>query len=116
MSCSHCQEWWQQAWLAPNWLHKSEQPIRSHASKLTQPLTMTQTQKFLLQRYLHHALPGLGRLHGGGAAHHLRLRLPHRRVEQKVVHVLRLCLQLHHAAPLHLILLHPGTQFIGKMS
>ena len=32
--------------LAPDWLHKSEQPIRSLVSKLTQLLTMTTTHKF----------------------------------------------------------------------
>ena len=32
--------------LAPAWLHKSEQPITSRASKLTQLLTMTTTYKF----------------------------------------------------------------------
>ena len=32
--------------LAPNWLHKSEQPIRSQVSKLTQLLTLTTTHKF----------------------------------------------------------------------
>ena len=35
--------------LAPDWLLKSEQPIRSQDSKLTQLLTMTQTHKFLPQ-------------------------------------------------------------------
>ena len=35
--------------LAPDWLHRSEQPIRSQASKLTQLLTMTTTHKFPLQ-------------------------------------------------------------------
>ena len=32
--------------LAPDWLHKSEQLIRSQVSNLTQLLTMTQTHKF----------------------------------------------------------------------
>ena len=32
--------------LAPVWLHKSEQPIRSQISSLTQLLTMTPTPKF----------------------------------------------------------------------
>ena len=32
--------------MAPNWLHKSEQPIRSRVSKLTQVLTITTTHKF----------------------------------------------------------------------
>ena len=35
--------------LAPDWLHKSEQLIRSQVSKLTQLLTMTTTHKFGLQ-------------------------------------------------------------------
>ena len=35
--------------LAPDWLHKSEQPVRSQVSKLTQLLTMTTTHKFPLQ-------------------------------------------------------------------
>ena len=35
--------------LAPDWLHKSEQPISSQISKLTQFLTMTTTHKFPLQ-------------------------------------------------------------------
>ena len=35
--------------MAPDWLHKSEQPIRSQVRKLTQLLTMTQTHKFSLQ-------------------------------------------------------------------
>ena len=35
--------------LAPDWLHKSEQPIRSQVSKLTQLLTLTATYKFSLQ-------------------------------------------------------------------
>ena len=38
--------------LAPDWLHKSEQPIRSQVSKLTQLLTMTQTHKFPLQAHV----------------------------------------------------------------
>ena len=33
----------------PDWLNKSEQPIRSQVNKLTQLLTMTTTHKFLLQ-------------------------------------------------------------------
>ena len=41
--------------MAPNWLHKSEQPFRSQVSKLTQLLTMTTTHKFPPQdSYLHH--------------------------------------------------------------
>ena len=35
--------------LALDWLYKSEQPIRSQVSKLTQLLTLTTTQKFSLQ-------------------------------------------------------------------
>ena len=35
--------------LAPDWLHKNEQSIGRQVSKLTQPLTMTQTHKFPLQ-------------------------------------------------------------------
>ena len=35
--------------LAPDWLCKSEQPIRSQVSKLTQLLTMTTTHKFPTQ-------------------------------------------------------------------
>ena len=35
--------------LASDWLHKSEQQIRSQVNKLTQLLTMTTTQKFPLQ-------------------------------------------------------------------
>ena len=35
--------------LAPDWLHKSEQLIRSQDSKLTKLLTLTKTQKFPLQ-------------------------------------------------------------------
>ena len=35
--------------LAPDWLQKSEQPIRIQVSKLTQLLTMTKTQKFPFQ-------------------------------------------------------------------
>ena len=35
--------------LAPDWLHRSEQPIRSRVSNLTQPLIMTQSYKFPLQ-------------------------------------------------------------------
>ena len=35
--------------LAPDWLHESEQPIRSQVSNLTQLLTMTTTRKFPLQ-------------------------------------------------------------------
>ena len=35
--------------LAPDWLHASEQPIRSQVSKLTQFLTLTTTHKFRLQ-------------------------------------------------------------------
>ena len=35
---------------APDRLHKSEQPIRSQISKLTQLLTMTTTEKFPLQK------------------------------------------------------------------
>ena len=42
MSCSHCQELNRStSKLAPDWLHKSEQPIRSQVSKLTQLWTMT---------------------------------------------------------------------------
>ena len=36
--------------VAPDWLNKSEQPIRSQISKLTELLTMTRTHKFPLQR------------------------------------------------------------------
>ena len=39
--------------LAPDWLHKSEQPIRSQESKLTKLLTMTKTHKFPVQERLH---------------------------------------------------------------
>ena len=35
--------------LDPDWLRKSEQPIRSQVSKLTKLSTMTQTHKFPLQ-------------------------------------------------------------------
>ena len=35
--------------LAPDWLHKSEQPIRCQVDKLDEFLTMTQTHKFPLQ-------------------------------------------------------------------
>ena len=35
--------------LAPDWLHKSEQPIRSQVSKLTYFFTTTTTHKFPLQ-------------------------------------------------------------------
>ena len=35
--------------LAPDWLHRSEQNIRSQVSKLTQLLTMTTTHKFPTQ-------------------------------------------------------------------
>ena len=35
--------------LAPDWLHRHEQPIRGQVSKLTQLLTITQTHKFTLQ-------------------------------------------------------------------
>ena len=35
--------------LAPDWLHKSEQPIRSQVSKLTLLLTMITTNKFPLK-------------------------------------------------------------------
>ena len=37
--------------LAPDWLQKSEQPIRSQVSKLSQLLTMSTTIKFPLQHY-----------------------------------------------------------------
>ena len=43
MICNHCQE------LAPHWLHKSEQLIRSQVIKLTQLLTVTTTHTFPLQ-------------------------------------------------------------------
>ena len=62
MSCRHCQDSRVVSTikLAPDWLHMSEQPIRSHVSKLTQPirsqvskltqlLTMTTTLKSPLQ-------------------------------------------------------------------
>ena len=42
-------DWSKRATLAPDWLHESEQPIRSQNSKLTQLLTMTATHKFPLQ-------------------------------------------------------------------
>ena len=35
--------------VAPDWLHKSEQPIRSQVRKLTQTFDMTTTQEFPLQ-------------------------------------------------------------------
>ena len=35
--------------LAPDWLHRSEQPIRSQVTKLTQLLTVTTTHKFPVQ-------------------------------------------------------------------
>ena len=38
--------------LAPDWLRKSEQPIRNQDRKLTQLLTMTTTHKFPLQECL----------------------------------------------------------------
>ena len=43
MSCSHCQELCQ---MAPDWLHKSEQPIGSQVSKLTQLMTWLQLINF----------------------------------------------------------------------
>ena len=46
MSCSHSQGIGSTSQLASDWLHNSEQPIRSQASKLTQLLTMTTTRKF----------------------------------------------------------------------
>ena len=73
MSCSHCQgvvstsnlppDWLHtseqlirsqvsslvSSRLAPDWLNMSEQPIRSQVSKLTQLLTMTTTHRFPLQ-------------------------------------------------------------------
>ena len=49
--------------LAPDWLPKSEQPIKSQLSKLTQLLTMTTTHKFPPQR----ALRGATEYAGGGA-------------------------------------------------
>ena len=64
MSCSSLSRVVSTSMLAPDWLHKSEQPIRS---KLTKLLTMTQTQKFPLQ-----PLPdGSGRgQHSGGLGQH----------------------------------------------
>ena len=45
--CSHCQSRLvSTSKLAPNWLQKSEQPIRRQVSKLTQPLTWLQLIKF----------------------------------------------------------------------
>ena len=47
---------------APDWLHKSEQPIRSQVSKLAQLLTMTTTHKFpplpVLQGHVRHVVDG----------------------------------------------------------
>ena len=50
--------------LTPDWLHESEQPIRSQDSKLTQLLTMTTTHKFPHQPGLDSALvlPRMDRL------------------------------------------------------
>ena len=50
MSCSHCQELSQQK--QANRLHKSEQPIKSPISKLTQLLILTTTHKFPLQSFI----------------------------------------------------------------
>ena len=46
LSCSQSQELSQCANLTPDWLHKSERPIRSRLCSLTQLLTMTTAQKF----------------------------------------------------------------------
>ena len=46
LSCSQCQEFGQRANLAPDWLPKNNEPIRSRVSFLTQLLTLTTTQKF----------------------------------------------------------------------
>ena len=46
LSCSHSQEYGQRPYLAPDWLHLSWQPIRSHISLLTRLLTLTKTQEF----------------------------------------------------------------------
>ena len=46
LSCSQSQEMSQCSNLAPDWLIKSEQPIRSRLCLLTQLLTMTTAQKF----------------------------------------------------------------------
>ena len=67
---------------SPDWLHKSEQPIRSQISKLTQLLTMTTTQKFpplvLVEQTLHELLedgPDGGEVAAAADPQH-RLRLP----------------------------------------
>ena len=46
LSCSQSQELCQLANLAPDWLIKSERPIRSRLCSLTRLLTITTTQKF----------------------------------------------------------------------
>ena len=55
MSCmySQSQELWPTSKLAPDWLHKSEQPIGSQVNKLTGLLTTTQTPKFPVEVYLY---------------------------------------------------------------
>ena len=46
LSFSQSQELSQRPYLAPDWLYKSEKPIRSQVSLLTKLLTLTKTQKF----------------------------------------------------------------------
>ena len=51
--------------LAPDWLHKSEQPIRSQVSKMTQLLTMATTHIFPLPAAWPKSADFLGKGFGG---------------------------------------------------
>ena len=74
LSCSQSQELSQRAVLAPNWLHKIEQPIRSQLYLLTELLTLTTTQKF----------PSLGLVGEEGGDVDLGVTgRPHARVQQQ---------------------------------
>ena len=79
MNLGRSQDLSQQANLAPDWLHKSEQQIRSQVSKLTQFLTMTTTHKFPSQ--IDRDPDQLG---GGGGLPENRFGVPRRHVETPV--------------------------------
>ena len=40
MSCGHCQELGQQASMAPDWVHKREQPVRKSGQQVEPLLTI----------------------------------------------------------------------------
>ena len=67
--------------LAPDWLPKSEQPIRSQVIKLAQFFTMTTSQKFplqmtkmidLLEEFMSHRQHSYMRLDGSSKIHERR--------------------------------------------